>query len=71
MLIERIVLKDFRNYEYQEISPNKGINIIYGRNAQGKTNILESIFLCSTARSHRTNKDADLKKFTAGLFRKN
>ena len=60
MLIERIVLKDFRNYEYQEIFPNKGINIIYGKNAQGKTNILESVFLCSTARSHRTNKDADL-----------
>ncbi|HOD92810.1 MAG TPA: DNA replication/repair protein RecF [Clostridia bacterium] len=60
MLIENIVLKDFRNYEYQEISPKKGINIIYGRNAQGKTNILESIFLCSTARSHRTNKDSDL-----------
>ncbi|MFA5340875.1 MAG: DNA replication/repair protein RecF [Clostridia bacterium] len=62
MLIENIILKDFRNYEYQEISPKKGINIIYGRNAQGKTNILESIFLCSTARSHRTNKDTDLIK---------
>jgi|LSQX01.1.fsa_nt_gb DNA replication and repair protein RecF len=60
MFINNITLKDFRNYEYQEIYPKKGINIIYGRNAQGKTNILESIFLCSAARSHRTNKDSDL-----------
>lgn len=60
MLIDNIVLKNFRNYEYQEIYPKKGINILYGKNAQGKTNILESIFLCSSARSHRTNRDTDL-----------
>lgn len=69
MLIENIILKNFRNYEYQEISPKKGINIIYGRNAQGKTNILESIFLSSTARSHRTNKDTDLiRNLQQGYF---
>jgi DNA replication and repair protein RecF len=63
MYIEKIVLKNFRNYAYQEIFPKMGINVIYGKNAQGKTNILESVYLCSTARSHRTNKDVDLMKY--------
>lgn len=47
MYIENILLENFRNYSHQEIKLNKNINIIYGNNAQGKTNIIESIFLCS------------------------
>ena len=47
MYIKNIVLNNFRNYSNQEIELNKNINIIYGNNAQGKTNIVEAIFLCS------------------------
>jgi DNA replication and repair protein RecF len=42
---------------------NKGINVFYGQNAQGKTNFLESIYICSTGRSHRTKYDKELIKF--------
>ena len=45
MYIKNISLENFRNYETQKIEFNKNINIIYGNNAQGKTNIIEAIFL--------------------------
>ena len=45
MYLKKINLTNFRNYENQEILLNKGINIFYGDNAQGKTNIIEAIFL--------------------------
>ena len=63
MWIEKIKLKNFRNYENQEIILNKNINIFYGENAQGKTNIIESIFLSSIGKSFRTSKDSELIKF--------
>lgn len=63
MLITNLKLQNFRNYEETNINFNKGINIIYGDNAQGKTNILESIFVCSLGKSFRTNKDKELIKF--------
>ena len=44
MNITKLKLENFRNYDSQEIEFNKGINVIYGDNAQGKTNILEAIF---------------------------
>ena len=47
MWIKKIKIKNFRNYESEEINLDKNINIFYGQNAQGKTNIIESIFLCS------------------------
>ena len=47
MYIKNISLENFRNYETQKIEFNKNINIIYGNNAQGKTNIIEAIFLCA------------------------
>ena len=62
MYINKIILKNFRNYEEQEIQLNKNINIFYGDNAQGKTNILESISLCGFGKSFRTNKDKELIK---------
>ena len=62
MYIKKIKLLNFRNYENQEIEFDKNINIIYGDNAQGKTNILESIFICSLGKSFRTNKDQELIK---------
>lgn len=47
MYIEEVELQNFRNYENQKINLNKEINIVYGNNAQGKTNIIESVFLCA------------------------
>lgn len=63
MYIDRIFLKNYRNYSFLEASFNNGFNIIYGNNAQGKTNILEAIYLCTTGRSHRTNKDNELIRY--------
>lgn len=60
MYIKKIKLENFRNYEKQEIEFDKNVNIIYGDNAQGKTNILESIFICSLGKSFRTNKEKEL-----------
>ena len=47
MHINKVELHNFRNYENQEIKLKKNINVFYGDNAQGKTNILEAIFLCT------------------------
>ena len=63
MYIEKIKLQNFRNYKELEINLNKNINIIYGNNAQGKTNILEAIFLCSFGKSFRTTKEKEMIKF--------
>jgi len=60
MYINKIKLENFKNYENQEIEFDKNVNIIYGDNAQGKTNILESIFICSLGKSFRTNKEKEL-----------
>lgn len=60
MHIKSLELKNFRNYEKLNIEMNKGVNIFTGDNAQGKTNILESIYYCSIGKSHRTNRDKEL-----------
>ena len=65
MYITKLKLENFRNYNIQEIEFNKGINVIYGDNAQGKTNILEAIFLCSMGKSFRTSKDKELIKINS------
>lgn len=62
MQINDLKIYNFRNYNCQEIELCPYINVIYGDNAQGKTNILESIFLCAMGKSFRTNKDKDLIK---------
>ena len=63
MYIKKIKLNSFRNYEKEEIELEKGINIFFGNNAQGKTNIIESIFICSLGKSFRTNKEKELINF--------
>ena len=63
MWIKKLKLNNFRNYQFQEIDFCNNINIIYGENAQGKTNIIESIFLSSVGKSFRTNKEKELIKF--------
>ena len=60
MLITNIELQNFRNYKNLNLKLNNGINIFYGDNAQGKTNIIESIFLCSIGRSFRTSKEKEV-----------
>ena len=64
MYIKKIFLNNFRNYENQQITLNENINIIYGNNAQGKTNIIEAIFLCAMGKSFRDKKDKNLIKFS-------
>ena len=63
MYIRRLELADFRNYEHLEIELDPKTNILYGDNAQGKTNLLEAIYLCATTRSHRGVRDRDLIRF--------
>ena len=60
MWIKKIKINNFRNYLEQEINLEKNINIFFGENAQGKTNIIEAIYLCSMGKSFRTPKDKEL-----------
>ena len=62
MIIKKIKLVNFRNYDELELELSEGINIFYGNNAQGKTNIIESIFLSAIGKSFRTNKDNEIIK---------
>lgn len=63
MMIKQLELSNFRNYEFLTIDFSKGTNILYGDNAQGKTNILEAIYISSTTRSHKGSKDKDMIRF--------
>lgn len=63
MIIKSLELKNYRNYDELSINFASGTNLLYGDNAQGKTNILESIYLSATTKSHRGNKDRELIKF--------
>ncbi len=63
MIIKSLELADFRNYGSLHIDFSKGTNILYGDNAQGKTNILEAIFISATTKSHKGSKDKDIIHF--------
>lgn len=77
MRVLSVLLRDFRNIKYLEISLSPGINLFYGMNGQGKTNILESIEILSTTRSQRASKECELVRHEAaeagicGKFQKN
>ncbi|NLX63906.1 MAG: DNA replication/repair protein RecF [Clostridiaceae bacterium] len=60
MTIHELELNRFRNYKKESLTFGEGINILYGQNAQGKTNILEALYIASTGKSHRTNNYNDL-----------
>ena len=62
MIIKSIELNNFRNYEHIKIDLSEGINIIYGENAVGKTNILESAYMSGTTKSHKGSKDKECIK---------
>lgn len=63
MIIESLELKNFRNYEFLNIRFDPGTNLLYGDNAQGKTNVLEALYMCASVKSHRGNKDKELIRF--------
>ena len=61
--VENIKLINFRNYSNLDINLNKKTNVFIGKNAQGKTNLLESIYICATGKSFRTNRDREIINF--------
>ncbi len=63
MIIKSLELSDFRNYASLDMAFDEGTNILYGDNAQGKTNILEAIFVSATTKSHKGSKDKDMIRF--------
>lgn len=65
MIVRDLTLKNFRNYNSEKIEFSPFVNIIYGNNAQGKTNILEGIYLFSMGKSNRTYHDEQLIRFGA------
>ena len=71
MRIKKLKVENFRNLENLDIEFSEGVNIIYGNNAQGKTNIIESIYIFSFGKSFRANKDMELLKFDKEYFLSN
>lgn len=63
MRVNNLSVLNFRNYEREDITFGSGTNVIYGNNAQGKTNLLEAVYLFSHGKSHRTKADSELIKF--------
>lgn len=63
MIIKSLELSDFRNYSELHLDFSDGTNILFGDNAQGKTNILEAIYLSATTKSHKSSKDSDIISF--------
>ena len=63
MIIKSIELADYRNYDSLVMEFDRGTNILCGDNAQGKTNILEAIFVSATTKSHRGAKDREIVRF--------
>ena len=63
MYLEKLELKHFRNYEDVNVAFSPQVNVLIGKNAQGKTNLLESIYVLAMARSHRTSNDREMVTF--------
>ena len=63
MRVQKLTFQGFRNLKDGELTPGKGVNVLYGDNAQGKTNLLEAIWLFTGAKSFRGAKDAELIQF--------
>lgn len=63
MVIKSIELMNYRNYRELHMDFDQGINVLHGDNAQGKTNILESIYVCATTKSHRGSRDREIIEF--------
>lgn len=63
MILNELKIKNFRNYKEQEIKFLNGINLFVGQNAQGKTNIIEAIYMCAFGKSYRATKDIEVIRF--------
>lgn len=63
MILKSVELNNFRNYGHLHMELDSGTNILYGDNAQGKTNILESIYVSGTTKSHKGSKDREMIRF--------
>lgn len=63
MYIKKIELTDYRNYQNLSLDFDSMVNVIYGDNAQGKTNIIEAVYVAGTTKSHRGNKDKEIIRF--------
>jgi DNA replication and repair protein RecF len=62
MIVKRLAVENFRPYEQAELIPAPGVTLLYGGNAQGKTALIEALYLSCTGRSHRTSRDLELIK---------
>ncbi len=60
MHVKTLDLLSFRNYERLQFCPSDGLNVLFGANAQGKSGILEAVYLLATSKSHRASRDVDL-----------
>ena len=63
LVIRSLELENFRNYDSLQMEFKAGTNLLYGNNAQGKTNILEAIFLSCTTKSHKGSRDKEMIRF--------
>ena len=70
MWIKKIKINNFRNYKKEEILLEKNINLFYGENAQGKTNMIEAIFLGSMGKSFRAKRDKEMIKLKVPNLKK-
>ena len=66
MKLNKLILKDFRSYKEREITFSDKVNILVGKNAQGKTNILEAIFFLCLGKSFRTHREKEVINWSAG-----
>lgn len=69
MYVSALELNNFRNYDYERFEFSSGTNVIYGDNAQGKTNILEAVYMFAGGKSHRAKSDRELIKFGSDFAR--
>jgi DNA replication and repair protein RecF len=69
MRIDKLELSDFRNYREQDLVFDKDVNILLGKNGQGKSNLLEGIYILSMGKSFRTQRDAEMIRFEADFLR--
>lgn len=68
MYLASLILANFRNYTHQELLFHPGINVFFGMNGRGKTNLLEAIYYLSVSRSFRTNQDSEIIHFGSDYF---
>ena len=67
MIIEKLTLRNFRNYEETVLTPHEGVNLFFGANGSGKTNLLEAIHYCALGKSHRITGDQSAVRIGEGF----